>query len=649
MPKIRIDAEVIDSMLDQYLDTAVRYALSPGNTQLLIRLEEVFADMERLRLPDRADWPKTWGRFAELHQMILARPPQVKGAVNIRQLVSLKNNFIRDLGRRGNTAYLVGSDLPYTVPMSTGRRGSLGSVAKRSPQFVNPAAGVPDPVVRTEPSASVEKTLTQHGERATVAPRFEKRHLTARAPSVVAPDAKFSIIAFIDVAPAGEGVSTPLAEVAIPENGLMVTIETFVEGNLKLLGSSSLQVRVFPGKKSPEIEIAFQATALGSAEAVLRARTDQAYLGDLRISMMVAKQGTPDLRDVKAGIAAPPPTARKATLTVNYSRKDRRYRFMLFGDATGIHNAEQTLDEDIDVMVPRLMAQVNGLARGTAGYSAKDVERMLSGIGAEMWSRLLPDKIKAVLAARWNGLDRLDIVSEDDMLPWELLFAHTTGGPQMGFISDKWMVTRWFFGAGAPGDVGAGPCVYVIPPNAPPAANDEIEALEKIFPAHAIWKTVDELNDGLSRPGMGLLHIAAHNTVRYGDPAASSISLDKPFPQAMLGPQLQGVLEHRPLVFINACSSAAPTVQWQGATSWASRFLNAGAGAFIGSNWEVRDGTASVFAQEFYMQARQQQPLGLAFQRARAQSGGPGDPTRFAYSFFGHPDAVLKTQGADTP
>ncbi|WP_322617478.1 CHAT domain-containing protein [Pseudomonas sp. BIC9C] len=642
MSKRVIEPEVINLMLEQYLNTAKLYAKSPGDSELLRRLKKDFANLNRLHLSGDTDWLQTWDDITKIHRMSL-RMPQSESLAHIRKLVILKSNFIQDYGDGINTVYLDDASVPYTVPMSTGKR-----VSEPSSGMDDSAAVVPSPVVLAETSVSDEEASARHGERAAPISRFEKRHLTARAPLVVVPDAKFSIIACIDVVPGGNGPSTPLAEVAIPSSGLMITVEAIAGNNLKLLGPASQMVRVSPGEKSPEIEIALQATALGSVEVVLRAHTDQAYLGDLRISMMVAKQGAPDLQDVKSGIAAAPRMARKATLTINYSRRDRTYRFLLLGDATGAHKGELTLDEDLDVMMPKLMAQANGLARGVAGYTDGAVETILSGIGSDIWYRLLPREIKDVLTVCWNGIDRLDIVSDDDMTPWELMFAHTAGGPEMGFISDKWLVSRWRFGAGAPGDVGAGESVYVVPSSAPQAANDEVDALQKIFPSQAVWKTVDELNKGIRRPGMGMLHIAAHNHVRYGDAAASFISLDKPFPQTMLGAHLQGVLENRPLVFINACASSAPTVQWQGATSWASRFLNAGAGAFIGSNWEVRDNTASIFALEFYQQARQQ-PLGLAFQRAREKCSKPGDPTRFAYSFFGHPDAVLQTQGAVAP
>ena len=55
-----------------------------------------------------------------------------------------------------------------------------------------------------------------------------------------------------------------------------------------------------------------------------------------------------------------------------------------------------------------------------------------------------------------------------------------------------------------------------------------------------------------------------------------------------------------PTVFMNACRSAGLAPTYNRLDGWASKFLEAGAGAFIGSLWAVSDGTAREFAEEFY-------------------------------------------------
>jgi CHAT domain-containing protein len=88
---------------------------------------------------------------------------------------------------------------------------------------------------------------------------------------------------------------------------------------------------------------------------------------------------------------------------------------------------------------------------------------------------------------------------------------------------------------------------------------------------------------------------------------------------------------------MNACRSAGSGERYTELTSWASRFIKAGAGAFVGSLWEVRDGVAREFAQEFYDSLTKPRPDGTrctlaeALQTARqAARGDPSDPTWLA-------------------
>ena len=75
---------------------------------------------------------------------------------------------------------------------------------------------------------------------------------------------------------------------------------------------------------------------------------------------------------------------------------------------------------------------------------------------------------------------------------------------------------------------------------------------------------------------------------------------------------------------------------------WASKFLEAGAAAFIGSLWAVSDGAAREFAQELYGQLQYGLPLGDAVMQARqAAASKPDDPTWLAYTVYGDPRATI--------
>ena len=93
---------------------------------------------------------------------------------------------------------------------------------------------------------------------------------------------------------------------------------------------------------------------------------------------------------------------------------------------------------------------------------------------------------------------------------------------------------------------------------------------------------------------------------------------------------------------MNACRTAGLNATYNRLDGWASKFLEAGAGAFIGSLWAVSDGTAHEFAQEFYRQLQKGSPLGEAVKQARqAAARHTDDPTWLAYTVYGDPRATI--------
>jgi CHAT domain-containing protein len=77
-------------------------------------------------------------------------------------------------------------------------------------------------------------------------------------------------------------------------------------------------------------------------------------------------------------------------------------------------------------------------------------------------------------------------------------------------------------------------------------------------------------------------------------------------------------------------------------TGWAERFVAAGAGAFIGSLWEVRDTRAAIFAREFYASLVGGVSLGEAVANGReAIKNEAGDPTWLSYAVYGDSAATI--------
>ena len=105
-----------------------------------------------------------------------------------------------------------------------------------------------------------------------------------------------------------------------------------------------------------------------------------------------------------------------------------------------------------------------------------------------------------------------------------------------------------------------------------------------------------------------------------------------------------------PLVFLNACRTDGQAPLYTMIEGWAASFLRAGAGAFIGSPWEVVDTSASPYAQEFYRAALAGHTLGESARQARdAIRDNPADPTWLAYTLYADPAATVSTApGAGT-
>ena len=97
-----------------------------------------------------------------------------------------------------------------------------------------------------------------------------------------------------------------------------------------------------------------------------------------------------------------------------------------------------------------------------------------------------------------------------------------------------------------------------------------------------------------------------------------------------------------PVIFLNACRSAGNNPTYNRLDGWASKFLEAGAAAFIGSMWAVPDESAREFAEELYHQLQAGCSLGESIMRSRQAAASQADPTWLAYTAYGDSLAALE-------
>lgn len=501
----------------------------------------------------------------------------------------------------------------------------------------------PEPIARCRPAAiagavGADAPPEDGVDDRDAAATAQSRHLTVDAPTRVPPRAAFAVHVQFTLAARGAHCE-PTRGFAVPEPGRWVSVDLSPSDHLEARSATTARVRVPPDADSDPIRFELVAAREGEAGVDVKAFADQQFLGAVHVRMTVqagAQQGTRQRLGVPSTIM--PGDAHALTLEIRLDERRENYEFQIRGDGY-TEKPVRVPFADLDRAARGLQQQLNELARGTR-YSDRAVQTILGNQGADLHARL-PRAVQTRLAQSAGAAERLSIVlSDNDPVPWELVYLSDVAEP--GFLSDRFLVTRWPYGAAPPIELGAGERCYVLPPDPPRAASSEIAQVESHVGSGRRLHTVDEVLHELAAHRAGLMHFAAHNVPQFGRPASSSIMLDQPFTQALVGRTLEGALAGcRPLVFVNACSSntPTPTLADTGAEGWATRFLLVGAGAFVGTLWEIRDAAAARFADAFYAGVVAAKPLGTAFRDARAAIRSQGDPTWLAYTLYAHPSA----------
>jgi CHAT domain-containing protein len=157
--------------------------------------------------------------------------------------------------------------------------------------------------------------------------------------------------------------------------------------------------------------------------------------------------------------------------------------------------------------------------------------------------------------------------------------------------------------------------------------------------------TYTDVKYALDNPDFDILHFSTHGQYNKKTPQSSTIDLQGniPFrPENLVGVRIS-VGDANPIVFLNTCQAGAQGFSLTGIQNWATNFIQAGAGSFIGPLWSVSDETAFNFVQALYKQLSNRiTPLGEAVKRARNDCKQSGDPSWLAYQLYGHPNSLIK-------
>lgn len=302
--------------------------------------------------------------------------------------------------------------------------------------------------------------------------------------------------------------------------------------------------------------------------------------------------------------------------------------------------------------IKETVRQIEEIVRLDYNVDPNSAKRKLRSHGIYLWN-LLPEKIRDRFINRRKKIKRITIYSDNDPFPWEMLypFRREPAFDASKFLIEQVEICRWINGSKPPSGIAVSRADFVI---ADPAQLAEaVSEIAKITDLLKKWNIALQNNNILvanelfalfKKDAVSLLHFACHQS--FDDDAERIFIKNMPVAPDEIS-NLPFLAHAAAFIFLNACRSDRKVPGYTKMGGWASSFLGVGAGAFIGTLWEVRDETAAMFAEALYKALfLRGEFFGKALKYARryVKLKAPGDPTWLAYSFYGDVDArVLRS------
>jgi len=266
--------------------------------------------------------------------------------------------------------------------------------------------------------------------------------------------------------------------------------------------------------------------------------------------------------------------------------------------------------------------------------------------GSYLSDLLLPEDLRSLLVSLSAPGRTLQIHSQEPWIPWELIRLDVLGQdaevlPQL-FLCEAFQLSRWLDRRAQPLRFPFESLALVIPDDSKLDVSREKDFLEKLQSQNRAVEQVkalpDVLRQALASGRFDTLHFSGHGRpTDLPDQAVIQLEELTEFTPVNLRGEARRLGETRPLVFFNACSTGRGGFSLTGLGGWASHFLAVGAGAFIGTWWEIKNSKAGEFAQAFYEAFLDGVPIARAVQRAREAIRSESDGTWLAYTLYAHP------------
>lgn len=414
---------------------------------------------------------------------------------------------------------------------------------------------------------------------------------------------------------------------------------------------------------------------VGDVSAALLFRQEGRSLGSLSFQITVMKHPPEDHNEAtleEKTRVSPPATKDEDLLTLLIEQQvhgpEIRYRYRLDSEELGMNYLERTsrpLKGKSGQTFATERAFVEDLYRRVTRnvLNLQDVRRLrrtVRAVGASLCEQLFdPDVTREIWRVR-DRISRIEIVSWEPYIPWEILYLRNpdanSGKKKDGLFLAEMSLIRSMPGLTHARDLPLNRWTYLAAEytaiDEEPVAG-EVEYLRTTLPdrdinPRQIPGTYDAFFDTLETGDFDVLHVACHGQSDHKDIDSSTLLIGdftdaagngEPVSVDALTVRQEGRLAPDSLVFLNACESGrlGPSLTtWGG---WPTAFLNAGAGAFVGTSWPVREKPAAAFTEAFYEALLEGQTLSDAATVARRAIRDMGDASWLAYKVYGHPFA----------
>jgi formylglycine-generating enzyme required for sulfatase activity len=302
----------------------------------------------------------------------------------------------------------------------------------------------------------------------------------------------------------------------------------------------------------------------------------------------------------------------------------------------------------------RLFRDLNSIGGGGSDW--------LAGRGVQLFEELLPLELQRCLWSLLGSVRTIHIPSDEVWIPWELLRLRdpddsASCGP---FLVEAFSVTRWLSEVRSPAtQLFPLRRIALVVPRDSTLAHGSLEAQEIKALGSAtrevieIPATLREVEKALASGMYDGWHFAGHGAC--GSSSHLLLENGEELSPAVLYGEARRLGLGKPLVFLNSCGSGHGTVSLTSVDGLASAFIKAGAGAFIGAQWDLRDEQACWFATWFYRQLFAGVAIGEAVSNARLElrSRFPESNAWLAFTVFAHPlarhSAVAAARPSKTP